>query len=194
MSLHSSLRSFSVRISLALLALGLAAGCSRSVPPFVFNPEISVNVAPINPKWPKHFEDLTPAQQEVYTERKRPNLAHIQWSSVRDIMDREMAMRNMQDTGKRPAEMPFGWIYMKDKVEVVFPDATRSEVRPLSDGILAILEYGDPQQVTPLANNKGVRTEKWLYISKGVVLRFENGKRVKTDEGSIPAMPGYLGQ
>lgn len=194
MSLRSSLRSFSVRISLALLALGLAAGCSRSVPPFIFEPARSVNIAPINKKWPKTFEDLTPAQRLVMIERKQPNFAHIQWSSVRDIMDQELAMRTMQNTGQKVEEMPFGWVYMRDKIEVVFPDADSSEVRPLSDGLLAILEYGDPQQVRSVPNNQGVRTEYWLYISRGVKLKFENGKRVMTDESSMPAMQGYLGQ
>lgn len=192
MSLHTSLRSLLVRAALALLAVGLTAGCATTHP-FVYNPDVSVNIAPINPNWPKHFEDLTPAQRLVWTQRGRPDLAHIMWSSVQDIMDPARVERNLQDTGKSVTDTPFAWIYTKDQVEVVFPDAGRSEERPLSDGLIAIMKYGDPQQTRMLSNNKGVRTEVWSYINQGIVLRFENGKLVNTNSSSIPAMPNYLG-
>ena len=194
MSLRSLLRSFSVRASLALLVLIAAGGCSSAPPPFLFNAEVSVNVAPINPKWPKHFEDLTPAQRVVWNEHGRPEAAHIQWSTTRDVSDAGMVMRNLQNTGKKVGETPFGWIYTRDKIEVVFSDFGLSETRPLSDAIVTIMKYGDPQQVRPVSSKTGKQTEFWTYVNQGVRLKFEDGKLVDTDRGTIPAMPNYLGQ
>ena len=177
----------------AALLVVAASGCSRKNPAYLIDESFSLNIAQVNPTWPKDPEELTPAKQEVLETRGHPDYIHLIWNKRQPIMDRTSAWRQIKRPGMKGVNFGQGWIYLEEKEEVQFPSPLKHDAIPLNDKLEVICRLGDPQEVVPHPNNKGQRIEKWRYWTRGVICTFIDDKLVGEDHGSMPPMPGYLG-
>jgi hypothetical protein len=201
-----------MRSLLVSLAVTLAAaGCSHFVPWADFDSMESVNVALPTGAWPEGF-DLTPAQQEIFDARGRPDHFRARWDrrgrlmwgdEVRQRSNRQRVVDVMARAYHRDEALPFemSWIYQDSSQgrqrtgdmdifrgeEVIFTGDNDYDVEPVSDQLGVVIDNGDPEERREPQTSSGHTEESWVYFHEGRVFHFIDGHMVRVEH--LPPMP-----
>ncbi len=172
------------RLMLLVLAMGVLAlsACDQD---FTFDESRSINVFYPGPKFP-NYKKLSKVQQKAIDELGKPEAFRLLWSADGKIKVRNDLMQQFQ--GKRPKLKdlpPHSWLYTEKNQEVVFSGETW-KVRPISEPLKLVMDYGDPEDVQ--AMNDGIT--QWTFFSVGKMYKIYNEKVIETKE--FPAMGRYL--
>ena len=183
-----ALRRCAAASALALCAV-LAVACSQATKSYTMDTKFSVNVGHFAADWPSDPTTLPLAKQDALRTRGRPDFVHIKWSRFEEIVDRTTVSEIMASPEEKKRGRKESWIYLDDGLEIDFPDAADSRVKPLSDQLRQVCRLGDPErvEVRPDAKHPERRVEKWTYYSRGYILTFIDG--MLTETISIPRMP-----
>jgi hypothetical protein len=166
-----------------LLVLGTIFAFSACDQDVTLDLDKSVNIFHPGPKWPT-VKNLTPAQKQIYETMGRPDCFHILYDHSGKIKMRQVLEKELN--GKKPKNLPpYSWVYLKDKKEIVFEGNSYVE-RPLTETLLLVIQYGDPEDVRSLPDG----VSQWTWYSAGKMYKIYNDKIIETKE--FPAMGTFL--
>jgi hypothetical protein len=154
-----------VRLAGWVVVAGLVMGFNTcpSKKDFIWQPDLSVNLAVPGTKWPK-LDKLPPAQIEVYEKYGAPDFFRV-WFNPHGELATEWEATRLYRT-KNLEKYVGSWIYTGRKIEVVFRSPAKYEEVPLSDKLSLICRRGDPES-RDVQNKKGMVREVWTYYSYG---------------------------
>jgi len=173
----------------ALMAALLGLSCAKKQG-YTFRRDYSVNLGVPQPGWPGNpVKTLSPAEQEVYALRGKPDFVRFWWKGRDDYATNLEVPRDV--TPETLASIRQSWVYLRQGDEVFFDTAVVSRSEPISDRLKVVLEEGDPEDRRFLPGPLGQEDEEWHYYSSGMVYRFREGKLVDKKRQHDP-ITGYL--
>lgn len=160
---------------LLLAALLLIPAC-REEQGINLDMNFSVNVAYPEKDFP-NLEALANSKKEVFHQYGKPDFIRLWWTSdgrPQRYLDVDSRLRDprVKNTLKQ------SWIYLGQNAEFVFETSENFRQIPLTEKILTICQYGDPEDVKEVTAMDGALEETWNYFSRGVILRFRDQKIV----------------
>ncbi len=163
-------------IPILLITLGIFLSACIKEKQVILDIDFSVNIATPGEKFPE-VKKLTQAQREVYEIYRRPDFIHLWWTRdgrIHRYLEVDRRLRN-RETFRRVKR---SWIYLEKGIDYIFDTPEKYREVPLSDQLLTVCRYGDPEDVKRMSDSKISLKETWHYYGIGLILKFENGKLV----------------
>lgn len=157
-------------------------GCARNKL-ILFSSDFSVNLAKPSANWPK-AKLLSPAEQGLLKEYGRPDFFRLCWSEDCELKSYMDVPLNL--LVKRGYKV-ISWIYINRGIEVILNGQSNYSVKPLSDKLKVLCQYGDPEsRKVEMDKDLNCSVEVWQYYSAGKLFKFSGDKIIS--EQTFPRM------
>lgn len=170
----------SIRIFLALALVFAASGCAHKFN-YGVNERFSMNIGPVPPWLTDPKAPLRPAEKEVLERRGMPDFIRVWWKTDGSPITSSDLSGRHDEYQEIVNAAPKSWLYVraekgdKDEEVVFVNDGASYRVRPLSEQLKLLCQYGDPSnKITPVVID-GLKHETWMWYEHGLQLELVNG-------------------